>query len=542
MEPSADLVTDGNRDSLANRPASAASPHQAPPGSDSRPSDDITHEGPQAGAAQGLKSNPQEEARQGPTPESAADSALGITADPVGGPPPNDARVPILQGQQDSPHRAEDGGPVLPPQQAFSDHAQQATLADATPATELPKLTGQEASPDPRQDSIAGSEGGSALRPGDNVGPGPSQEISENTGKNAPSNRERVGDVDHAPSNPDQPGSDSSGSLLVGGDTINLVEPTPAPSPSVLTIAGESFIANPAGFAIQSTNLIPGGPAVTVSRTPISLAPSGSLLVGNSVLDIAQPTPGGISLIFTVAGQGFTANPSGFALSSASLSAGGSGLILSGTPISLGPSGAMVIGNSIIPLAARGTAPGTSSIFTLGGETFTASPSGFSVQGTTLEPGGAGVSIAGTPISLAPLGTLVIGNSSIAFISTGTPPSPFPVFTISDATFTANPSGFGINGTALQPGGPGVTVANTPISLASGGSIVVGSSTFGLSGESGGSPTIGAVTGANGGKNAELGHEGGNESGNNAGKDMWSLDIASLGLLFSAMNRWILLV
>lgn len=41
---------------------------------------------------------------------------------------------------------------------------------------------------------------------------------------------------------------------------------------------------NPTGFVIGDTTLTPGSPAVTVSGTPVSLAASGTLVIGGSIV------------------------------------------------------------------------------------------------------------------------------------------------------------------------------------------------------------------------------------------------------------------
>jgi hypothetical protein len=78
----------------------------------------------------------------------------------------------------------------------------------------------------------------------------------------------------------------------VNGATISLppsgsavIAPGPAPTaPLQPTINGQTITANSqSNFVIGTQTLIPGGPAITVPETPISLAPGATQLVIASV-------------------------------------------------------------------------------------------------------------------------------------------------------------------------------------------------------------------------------------------------------------------
>lgn len=135
--------------------------------------------------------------------------------------------------------------------------------------------------------------------------------------------------------------SDDSG-LIVNGKTVPL--PTAAPA-SAFTVAGQTFTAAPTGFVLDGQSIAPGGSALTLSGTIISLNPSGTLQIGSSTIPLPSPLPS----VFTAAGQTFTAAPTGFVLDGHTIAPGGSALTLSGTVISLGPSG-LQIGTSTVPL------------------------------------------------------------------------------------------------------------------------------------------------------------------------------------------------
>ncbi|KAI9810598.1 MAG: hypothetical protein M1827_006160 [Pycnora praestabilis] len=136
---------------------------------------------------------------------------------------------------------------------------------------------------------------------------------------------------------------DGLDNLIVGTSTFTLQT---TGSPKVFTIGGQTFIAAPNGFMVGSQTLSPGGPGMTISGTPVSLDPSGDLILGASTIPLNTGSP----KVFTVAGQIFTAAPTGFAAASKTLLPGGPGVTISGTPVSLDPSGELIIGSSTIPL------------------------------------------------------------------------------------------------------------------------------------------------------------------------------------------------
>lgn len=132
------------------------------------------------------------------------------------------------------------------------------------------------------------------------------------------------------------------------------VSPPTAIPSSIFTVAGQTFTASPTGFLLNGQTITPKGPAITLSGTPISLGPSG-LQIGTSTIPL-QPTP---PSVFTVAGQTFTASPTGFVLNGQTITPNGPAITLSGTVVSLGPSG-LQIGTSTIPLATAVQTAGSS--------------------------------------------------------------------------------------------------------------------------------------------------------------------------------------
>lgn len=270
----------------------------------------------------------------------------------------------------------------------------------------------------------------------------------------------------------------STSAIVVAGSTIALPIPVSAP---VVTIGDRPVTANSASqYVVDSKTLIPGGTAITVSGTVVSLAPSGTqIVIGSSTIllvtgqnllpgGVLTAAPGSSPSPIAVGGQVFTPNRAAFAIAGTTLSVDGPGVTISGTLISLGPSGSLVIGTSTTVLSSEASP----SIFTVGSQTFTANPTAFSVAGTTISAGGPGVTIAGTPVGLGQSGSLVIGTSITKLSPTA--------FTVGNQVFTPNPTAFPIAGTTISAGGPGVTIAGTPVSLGPSGSLVIGNSTIQL--------------------------------------------------------------
>ena len=126
------------------------------------------------------------------------------------------------------------------------------------------------------------------------------------------------------------PTSPAPSGILVIGSPSNPLPPQP-----LFTIASQTFAANPTGFVIAGTSLIPSGSAVTISGTPISLASGGTLDIDISTIVLPSQS------IFQVAGQTFTAQPTGFTINSVKISPGCSAQTVDGTVISLGQSGSV---------------------------------------------------------------------------------------------------------------------------------------------------------------------------------------------------------
>lgn len=247
--------------------------------------------------------------------------------------------------------------------------------------------------------------------------------------------------------------------VVVNGVTSNVARPiATSPAPATLTIGDRIFTASPSSgnsFVIEGQALEPGGPAIIVSGTTISLAPSASFAVINGVTSTlntaaaAQITPPPLTIGDTV----FTALPgtgTAYVIGSMLLTPGGS-VVVGSITISLSSGAtALVINGQTSIITTNQPLITNPPILTIGSETYTAaSGSGtkFIINGQTLTPGGT-ITVDGTTIILSPGATeLVFGSSGR---STTTALFPATKTRSQSITKASSPSA-GASGTNRQP-------------------------------------------------------------------------------------------
>ena len=252
--------------------------------------------------------------------------------------------------------------------------------------------------------------------------------------------------------------------IVVAGKTQSLIPASITAAP-VITFAGSTYTANGASaFTIEGQTLTPGG-ELTISGTPISLAP------GASVVVIAGQTQSLIRAsltaepVITFAGSTYTANAaSGFTIKGQTLTPGGA-IAISGTTISLATDGssAIIAGQTQSLLPASLTAR---PVITFAGSTYTANAaSAFAIEGQTLTPGGK-ITVSGTIISLATDDSSAVIADSTQSLQLAPVPTGLPTLVFHGSTYTANAaSAFVIEGQTLTPGSQ-IIISGTPISLA----------------------------------------------------------------------------
>ena len=220
-----------------------------------------------------------------------------------------------------------------------------------------------------------------------------------------------------------------SGLLHIGSSTISLGLNAASPNPTAYTIGNQVFTPNPTAFPIDGTTISAGGPGVTIDGTIVSLGSSRILDIGGSTISLPP------SSAYTVGGKIFTPNPTAFSIDGTIISAGGSGVNIDGTLVSLETSGVLDIGSSKILLQPDNvytvggeTFTPNPTGFSIDGTTISAGGPGVTIDGTVVSLGASGIldigsstiplrlgnaDTTGNPISLATLGVLHIGNGTI---------------------------------------------------------------------------------------------------------------------------------
>ena len=206
---------------------------------------------------------------------------------------------------------------------------------------------------------------------------------------------------------------------VVGGTTQSLSPVQPTNYPKMTFAGETYTANSDSAIIIQGQTLAPGSSAITILGTPISLAPGASLAVIAGQTQSLSPATVSSRPVLTLGASTYTANAaSAFVIAGQTLSPGGI-LTVSGTPISLAPSASVaVIAGSTQPLALT-PAPTEPPTFTFNGSTYTASPaSAFVIGGQTLTEGGV-VTVAGTPISYGSNGADVVVGTSTEAVNIG---------------------------------------------------------------------------------------------------------------------------
>jgi hypothetical protein len=297
------------------------------------------------------------------------------------------------------------------------------------------------------------------------------------------------------------------------GQDQSSVGPATSAGQDAPTITFNGVAATPdssSEYVLGEQTLKPGGPAITISGTQVSLAPGESAVVVGSSTSIllASDSPGDKAQHDTPAPVlTLTANQdsaSEYIVADQTLRPGGSAITISGTPVSLDPEAtALVVGSSTRPIAVipyggdqaqqegaqlAGKPPAR---LTLAGTTATLnSASEYIIAGQTLIAGETPITVSGTPISLASQATAVVIGTSTSILVTDPHSGDqaeqggklVPVLTFAGATATLNSaSEYVIDGQTLTPGGNAITLSGTHISLAPGATaVVIGSTTSAL--------------------------------------------------------------
>ncbi len=169
-----------------------------------------------------------------------------------------------------------------------------------------------------------------------------------------------------------------NGNALVTNDKTSPLPPPPMP---ILTVAGQTLTPTPTGFAIEDQSVLPGGSAVTYAGSVFSPASGGNALIVNGR---TTPLPSAPISVFKVGSQTFTAAPTGFAVGTQFVFPGGSAVLVDGTLVSLGSSDLVIGTSTMLLGPAAQTLAGALGSLTMGGFGGAASPTGGSSNGSTV--------------------------------------------------------------------------------------------------------------------------------------------------------------
>jgi hypothetical protein len=275
--------------------------------------------------------------------------------------------------------------------------------------------------------------------------------------------------------------------IIIGGTTITAL-------PVVPNNKNPNGVQNNAApgptFVVGGQTLAPGGQAITVSGTTLSLVPEGSSIVVNGVISAVANSPAQFTQpSITIGDSIFTAIPgpgNSFAMANQILVPGGRAITVSGTVVSLAALASFVVINGVTSTLANVAVAQVTAlpVLTVGDSLFQPLPgtgTSYVIGSSILTPGGL-ITFAGTTISLAAGATAIVINGQTTSLSPTNQPiiTHAPLLTVGSQTYTAvSGTTYIVNGQTLTPGGI-MTVDGTTISLAPGATQLV----YGISGRS----------------------------------------------------------
>lgn len=177
--------------------------------------------------------------------------------------------------------------------------------------------------------------------------------------------------------------------------SVTIANAGEAPTPPALgmMIDDKTLLAGGPPVSVSGTIISLASSHIIIGTSTMSL-PS---LIATPAMTSVQPLP-----IFTLAGQTYTANPAGFAIGSASLLPGGSAISMSGTTVSLASSQLLIGTSTLLLPTALPISSTPTSYITIGSETIALGASAIIVAGNTLRPGAEAITVNGEQVSLGP--------------------------------------------------------------------------------------------------------------------------------------------
>ncbi|KAK4499335.1 hypothetical protein PRZ48_009848 [Zasmidium cellare] len=243
-----------------------------------------------------------------------------------------------------------------------------------------------------------------------------------------------------------EPAGSSNGAVT----TVGSIPLSVAPDQSAVVIDGTATLAP--------------GQATVINQTPVAVGSSGQVVVGSSTVNLVAPSQTGSvgsGAVLTLGGSTVTASSlsgGGVVLQGQTMAAGKTAVV-DGQTVSVGPSGIVVNGatQAFSPLGSAAT-PASAAIITAGGQTMAAQASAGTVilDGTMLTPGQV-ATINGAVVSDASSGLVVDGTTALFTSNSGSLGQVAPITALmrfGSQTITAIESAGTavISGTTLTPG------------------------------------------------------------------------------------------
>ena len=195
-------------------------------------------------------------------------------------------------------------------------------------------------------------------------------------------------------------------------------------------------------------------------------------VTAKTVKSIPLPTAG-IQKISIGGGQLLSIDPSGLVFEGSKDSVGRPAMTLSNNIYTIVPQHKSVHSASNEDDGLIKSAALFANTLVIADQTVVPNPTGFVIAGSSVLPDSIAVTISKTPVSLDLSGILAVGSSRFSL-------PPQSVFTVGTRSFTANPTGFVLDGATITPGAVAQTVDGTAISLGRSGALTLGSITISL--------------------------------------------------------------
>lgn len=203
--------------------------------------------------------------------------------------------------------------------------------------------------------------------------------------------------------------------LFIGSSVIPLTVPVPISGPLPISTLSPFTTNTASEFVFQTQTLTPGGPAITVSGTKLSLASNAEYIVENThTINLKPALTDQAPPVISFAGSTYTANAaSEFIFQTQTLTPGGPAITVSSAELSLASDAGYIIEDTYTVNLKPPLTGQASPFIVFAGSTFTANAaSDFVFETQTLMPGGRAITVSGAKLSLASNAEYIVEDTS----------------------------------------------------------------------------------------------------------------------------------